>query len=76
MLTLLNDIMKIKQVINELYNRFTDNVTFKNTNVPLDVQYHALLYLLKLYLLNLPEDNDYSIKIAFLIVYYLVKDQP
>ena len=76
MLTLLNDIMKIKQVINELYNKFTDNLTFKNTNVPLDVQYHALLYLLKLYLLNLPEDNDYSIKIAFVIVYYLAKDQP
>ena len=75
-MTLLGDIMKIKQVLNELYNKFTDNSTFKNSSIPIPIFFHAFLYLIKLYLLNLPEDNDNSLKISFIVVNLLVKDHP
>ena len=67
--------MKIKHIIGELYTKFMDNITFKLTGVSSSVYYQALLYLIRFYMLNLPEDNDNSLKIAFIISNILLKEQ-
>jgi hypothetical protein len=71
----LTDIMKIKPVINELYNKFSDGSTFKSANIKQSTYFQALLYLIRLYLLNLPEDNDNTLKISFVISNHLLRSQ-
>lgn len=73
-LSLLADIMKLKVVINELYDKFIDTTVLKSPEISKQLYIETLFYLIRIYLLNLQESDSY-LKISFFITNLLLRNE-
>lgn len=67
-LLLIADLMKIKQVIGDIYEKvMQNNASFKKYELSPELSTSILYHLLRIYLLNLYQENDHCIRIIFYI---------